>query len=749
MQKKSTWFLAMGLLWGCVLAVPVVLWWFSWFVLNATQRAQWSELGEQVAPQWFLVTVAVGGLLSWLWWRWIEQPRQAQARLAEQGQVLLTLHDAPPLAEQPPQLQPLAQVLQTLVEQRDSLRRNMKEEVHRASGRMQQEKEHLAALLAELPQAVLVCNLEGRILLFNHLARQHWGAGAVGIGRSVYGLLDRSVLLHALQGMQQRVHQAALQPGRQFVTHTPDGQLLRVQMTPVLSGERALPGGSKSEQPPAPELTGFMLQLEDVTHSFAQEQARDSVLHSVTEGNRASLAAVRAALAALEPRSAPLRQDDGFAQEQDEGQDADQEVSVALLSAVQERLWQVAQTELERMSVRTEELAKRMAADVHTRWPLEGMLGQELICAVQQHMQQLLTRPVEAQQVEENLWLRVDSYSLLQALMYLGERLIDEFAVRSLQLRLQRGDDVRYANLDLVWVGHAMSTETVMSWEMDPIQTGCEHSTLSVRDVVQRHGGSMIFGRERASHQAYFRLQLPLGTNQIPAAAQTQALLQRVASRPEFYDFDLFQHRESGSDWDDLPLRSLRYTVFDTETTGLNPSGGDQIIQIGAVRIVNGRLLAQESYEQLVHPGRDIPEAGIPIHGITPEMVANQPRIEQVLPVFHRFAADSVLVAHNAAFDMKFLQLLELRTGLAFNQPVLDTLLLSAVAHPNQESHRLEAIAERFGLTIFGRHTALGDAMVTAEVWLHLIGQLEKMGIHTLKQARLAAQKTYYARLQY
>jgi DNA polymerase-3 subunit epsilon len=84
-----------------------------------------------------------------------------------------------------------------------------------------------------------------------------------------------------------------------------------------------------------------------------------------------------------------------------------------------------------------------------------------------------------------------------------------------------------------------------------------------------------------------------------------------------------------------------------------------------------------------------------------------------------------------------------------FQHPVLDTLLLSAVVHPNQSSHRLEAIAERLNVTQRGRHTALGDAMATAEVWLRLIPLLQQMGITTLKQAREAAQKTYYARLKY
>ena len=130
-------------------------------------------------------------------------------------------------------------------------------------------------------------------------------------------------------------------------------------------------------------------------------------------------------------------------------------------------------------------------------------------------------------------------------------------------------------------------------------------------------------------------------------------------------------------------------------------------------------------------------------------MLRGQPTIDKVLPAFHAFAADTVLIAHNAAFDMRFLQLKEEETGLRFDHPVLDTLLLSAVVHPNQESHRLEAIAERFGVTVLGRHTALGDALVTAEVLIKLIPLLKDMGILTLGQARAAAQKTYYARLKY
>ena len=393
---------------------------------------------------------------------------------------------------------------------------------------------------------------------------------------------------------------------------------------------------------------------------------------------------------------------------------------------------------------RVTDLAQRATQGLKTRWPLEEMLGADLLLAAQRRMEAHCERPVAVDEVDASVWLRVDSFSLTQAFAYLAKRLVDEFEVKFLRLRLQTVG--ARAQLDLIWSGHVMSTETVMSWEMDSMRFGAESTPLTVRDVVERHGGEMWFERERIRHEAFFRFLLPLASEQEQLEA-TQ--LMRHDSRPEFYDFDLFRVTEQGHALDDRPLSELSFTVFDTETTGLNPSEGDEIIQIGAARIVNGRLLRQESFEQLVNPGRLIPGASIEIHGISQDMVAGKPRIAEVLPAFHAFALDTVLVAHNAAFDMRFLQLQEAPTGLVFDQPVLDTLLLSAVVHPNQESHRLEAIAERFNITVLGRHTALGDAIVTAEVWLRLIPLLEEMGIHTLRQAREAAQKTYYARLKY
>jgi DNA polymerase III subunit epsilon len=98
---------------------------------------------------------------------------------------------------------------------------------------------------------------------------------------------------------------------------------------------------------------------------------------------------------------------------------------------------------------------------------------------------------------------------------------------------------------------------------------------------------------------------------------------------------------------------------------------------------------------------------------------------------------------------MRMLQLKEAATGIRFVNPVLDTMLLSAVVHPAHNDHNLAAVAERLGVRIVGRHTALGDAIATGQIFLKLIPLLRDHGVATLAQARQVSEKTLYARLKY
>ncbi|WP_332738463.1 3'-5' exonuclease [Hydrogenophaga sp.] len=720
---------------GVALVGGAVLLWLglTWAIVGSTLDADQRQLlAGIVASRGTLVAtmgVVLLGALAFAVRALVEHFIEPAAQLAEEGMVLVRTDVARVLpAQGSAENRALTEVINQLVVQRTRLRQDMDARVLEASRDIAQEKGRLAALMAELTQSVVVCNLDGRILLYNQRARLQFralsqapdvagGAELIGLGRSIYTVFDRKLVAHALENIQQRMLAGAAQPSAQLVTSTPAGQLLRVQMAPVRSAQ------AQAAEDPADraELTGFVLMLDNITRDFEVESARDRVLHTLTEGTRSALANMQAALDVLDHPD--------------------------LEPAARERFLRVVREETGGLARRIAAIESDTAQNLKTRWPLEDMLGADLVSAALRRIETVTGLPASAQEVNPVLWLKVESFSLLQALVYLSGRLAEEFAVRFVQLRLDLATgSAGKAQLDLVWSGQAMSNETVMSWEMDAMTVGSESTGLSVRDVIERHGGAFWFERERARHQAFFRILLPLADprDQIDALSYVHS-----ESRPEYYDFDLFKTTEQTRSLDERRLVDLVYTVFDTETTGLEPSMGDEIIQIGAARIVNGKLLRQECFEQLVDPQRAIPPASIPIHGIQPSMVLGQPKIGEVLPAFHAFAQDTVLVAHNAAFDMRFLQLKEQSTGVVFEQPVLDTLLLSAVIHPNQDSHRLEAIAERFDVPVIGRHTAMGDAMVTAEIFLKLLPLLAEQGIHTLGQAREAAQRTYYARLKY
>lgn len=209
--------------------------------------------------------------------------------------------------------------------------------------------------------------------------------------------------------------------------------------------------------------------------------------------------------------------------------------------------------------------------------------------------------------------------------------------------------------------------------------------------------------------------------------------------RPVNYDFSLLQRRAEPTAALETPLPDIDYVAFDTETTGLAPTKGDKIVQIGAVRVVNGTLLPGESFERLINPERPIPPRSTRFHGITDDMVEQQPTIEDVVPVFRAFVGDAAMIAQNAAFDLSFLKAAEARSDVRFDTPVLDTMLLSMALHPDEADHSLDGLIARYGVDISGRHTALGDAAATARVFVRMLGLLEAAGIKTLGDAEKAS----------
>jgi len=690
-----------------------------WLVLGlAGLRAALDPDGRAAVDAAVGPLVATHGMLVVLWWAvgaaaaaWVGSRLHAAwagpaARMADTTQAMIGAGTAPDIIpEGAAPMRSLAEAINGLAAQRRGLGATMAEQIRDASARVQQQRDQLAALMAELQQSVVVCNLEGRILLYNDralalsraLSRAPGalrGVELVGLGRSIHELVDAGPIAHALETVERRLARGETAISARFVTATPEGQLLRVGLAPVLSAET---------------LGGYVLLLDDITAEQEAEVRRDRLLVELTEASRASFAAMQAALDMLDYPD--------------------------LEAADRERFQAVVRDEVTTMAGRLERLAGEAAADVGARWPLQEMQGTDLLAAAARRIEAESGQPCAVEAADPGMWLSVDSFALIGALAFLAGRLAASGG-GGVRLGLAPADG--RAHLDLAWEGDGAPAEALRRWQSEPFAAG---ATLTPRAVVERHGGELWLEQDRVGGRPFFRFLLPLAEAAEAPAAR--------AGRPEYYDFDLFAASEGSRELDDRPLGELACTVFDTETTGLDPNGGDEIIQIGAMRTLNGRLLAGEAFDQLVDPRRSIPEAGIPIHGIRPEMVRGQPTIAEVLPAFHAFARDTVLVGHNVAFDLRFFALKEDAAGVRFDQPVLDTLLLASLAWPNVETHGLDAIAARLGVTVAGRHSALGDARTTAEVFLKLVPLLRQRGLATLGEARTASRRSYYAGLRY
>src|SRR5919107_80015 len=194
---------------------------------------------------------------------------------------------------------------------------------------------------------------------------------------------------------------------------------------------------------------------------------------------------------------------------------------------------------------------------------------------------------------------------------------------------------------------------------------------------------------------------------------------------------------EAQASFDELghPLRDVTFCVVDLETTGGSAAGGSMITEIGAVKVRGGERLGE--FQTLVNPHQAIPPFIAVLTGITDSMVAKAPTIEQALPAFLQFAAGSVLVAHNAPFDVGFLKHFSRQQDRPWPRfEVLDTAVLArrVVTRDEATNCKLSTLAALFGSATVPNHRALEDARATVDVLHALIGRLGNLGVQTLEE---------------
>jgi len=625
----------------------------------------------------------------------------------------------------------LVQQVNSAAEKYETLEKSVFKRVQVAKAELEEEKNILAAIMAELPDAVLICNKESRIILYNSQAkrffsekgiagRSHSAAGKInsfetassgkvqlGIGRPISDFVEENIIQYALAEIHQRLENNEENVSSNFVITDLANRLLRAEASPILSPQR--------------EFSGFVIIFNEITQELRGEARSGFLLQSFQQKIRHSVASIKSAIEVI--RAYPN-----------------------VSSSQQQQLMEIIHTESQSLENLIQREGKQTLKQPHNHWPTMPIAIVDLVAALQKRASAKLDIDLSFESDLAQPWIKVDTYAILMVLLFFLQRIKAETDIT--QYQCECSHEGEFAFVDITWAGKPISIEKIRHWESRQLVFLDERMPLHPKEILEHHGIEIWPYREHQGEQrAFLRMHVPLFKPQEQKAFRRASVLPE--SRPEFYAFDLFNQPGQSPNLDSRLLYELAYTVFDTETTGLDPTSGDEIISIGALRIINGRILTEESFDQLINPQRRIPASSTHIHGIDDDMVINQPTIDVVLPDFLRFTADTILVAHNAAFDMRMLQMCEEKTGVKFIQPVLDTLLLSAVAHSTHDDHTLSAIAGRLGVTVAGRHTAMGDALMTANIFIKLISLLADMGIRTLGQAREASQKTYYARLKF
>jgi DNA polymerase-3 subunit epsilon len=189
-----------------------------------------------------------------------------------------------------------------------------------------------------------------------------------------------------------------------------------------------------------------------------------------------------------------------------------------------------------------------------------------------------------------------------------------------------------------------------------------------------------------------------------------------------------------------------REIVLDTETTGLSPAGGDRLVEIGCVELIN-HIPSGRNYHVYLNPQRSMPEEAFRVHGLSEEFLADKPLFKDVAEEFRQFIGDATLIIHNASFDMGFLNFELQKVGQrSLTNAVIDTVALAREKHPGARVS-LDALCKHYGIDNSRRalHGALLDSEILAEVYLELIGG-KQVSLALVAEVRVASAATMASR---
>ena len=522
-------------LFGIILAIFAVIFGSfaaSYLSLTSAEQQTVGALFEKLLPFPFLgsllLMVIICSLVS-LIFRYYIIP---VLRMAEQTRLITAANPDHRISVQGAlELRILAEVINESADAYQRLQAEVDSKIEQANLNLHVERNRLAALMSQLPYGVLVCNADGTILLYNREAQQmlegdggessselRFG-GRVGLGRSVFSVLDRAPIVHMLEVMNQAHAHGQLKPAFGLLTKLCGQRFLRVNMAAI----------TDSDQEGEP-LTGFVLSLEDITAEIDAGNERDRQLQELIDAVQLSMGRIQGGLSAI----CDLPGTGGEACDQ------------------HRRAIQDVAGELQNHLAMAREFYSQHRQGFGSS---ENVLAETLLAILARNLRERFGLEVETYS-GQGCWLKIDSYSLVQAINHLAGLLKAEFRIERLVLSL-RDEASDYSQLVISWSPRQIPCVAVDNWQEAPLFMDGSGKMESPRSVLARNGGGAAAENVegRCSNMV---LTLPRGLTE-----KGSELLSPIPPRPVSYEFDLF-HQTFDQELADLPLNKLTFVAFDT-----------------------------------------------------------------------------------------------------------------------------------------------------------------------------------------
>lgn len=429
-------------------------------------------------------------------------------------------------------LEPLVQAVNRLADRHEQLNAMIRKTAQPAAGEAVEEKKNiLAAIISELPQGVLACNADGQILLINRPAVKlldiHDEVIAniasderTALGQSISTLIDKHLIEHALDEINERLKRKISNVTSHFVIEGKENHIIGTEAKPILNR--------------LGQFSGFVLLLKDITKQREADSRMDDLLHELTENARSPLASIRAAGEAML-----------------EYPDIDSE-SLQQFKEI-----------IHKESITLSNILCKMAGDysviLQKQRSLVPMTVLDLLDTIRRRAKDKLGIVVDSEKPSEKMWVHVDSYSIVVAILFVLNQLKNESG--RWQYGCKLGKDQKFIHLDFVWLGRPIRASVLKRMQEQHLIFEGEKSPLRLDEVLDHHEAAVLsFGCEGSPDQACFRFILPAQKGEVPDTSSPITITPEAHA--ELFNPELMSQSGQNPELDNRLLTELTYTVL-------------------------------------------------------------------------------------------------------------------------------------------------------------------------------------------